>query len=184
MNAMRHGAVAGNAHDRHPENGPVGGQHEPPTPSLDQSGTTRLPAKAPRLRGMQVQVDSSWLLENVVTLWGYLVGAIEYLVVTVRRRARRAWSAVDPSTLPAFPPEPFTYVAATNSGAPLAALSTRRPGGDMDDCTTVTRMPRVCPTTVGALVSVSEGLVPSLESRARGGSPVPHLFRADPRRVE
>lgn len=52
-----------------------------PSPADGTSGTR---GKAPRVRGMKVQVDSSWLLENVVTLWSHLVGAVEYLVITVR----------------------------------------------------------------------------------------------------
>lgn len=39
--------------------------------------------KAPRVKGMRVNVDSSWLLENVVILYGHAIGAIQYIVVIV-----------------------------------------------------------------------------------------------------
>lgn len=37
--------------------------------------------KAPRMKGMRVNVDSTWLLENVVILYGHSIGAIQYIVV-------------------------------------------------------------------------------------------------------
>lgn len=100
-NTVRHGVIQGLAlvpeaaeeHQRgRQEDRWAGGLQDPLTLPTEQSHEgTGLAAngKAPRRRGLQVQVDSNWLLENVVILWGYLVGAIEYLVVTVREKTHR-----------------------------------------------------------------------------------------------
>jgi hypothetical protein len=52
-------------------------------PGQGSATSGRTTGKAPRVKGLQVQVDSSWLLENVIILWGYLVGSIEYLLVAL-----------------------------------------------------------------------------------------------------
>lgn len=41
------------------------------------------PGKVPRLKGVEVQIELSWLLETLATLWGHFVGAIEYAIVTL-----------------------------------------------------------------------------------------------------
>ncbi|PWN32568.1 uncharacterized protein FA14DRAFT_181252 [Meira miltonrushii] len=65
-------------------------QPPPNTQQRQRSGIAeplRMPranaGKAPRMKGMRVNVDSSWLLENVVILYGHAIGAIQYIVVIV-----------------------------------------------------------------------------------------------------
>lgn len=65
----------------------LGGLQDPsrlPSELADTSGPTI--GKAPRAKGLKVQVDSSWFLENVIILWGYLVGVIEYLIIAVSKK--------------------------------------------------------------------------------------------------
>lgn len=72
----------------------LGGLQDPlrlPTDLADISGSTR--GKAPRVKGLKVQVDSSWFLENFIILWGYLIGFIEYLIIAVSEEedVRKYW---------------------------------------------------------------------------------------------
>lgn len=49
----------------------------------DADGRPVRPGKVPRIKGVEVQIELSWLLENLATLWGHAVGAIEYAIVTL-----------------------------------------------------------------------------------------------------
>lgn len=75
----RHGALPGNV-----ERAPSGpGLREPLR--LGINGIT--PGKrAPRHKGVRVDVDTAWIMEHAITLWGHLMGALEYLIVAVRIR--------------------------------------------------------------------------------------------------
>lgn len=62
----------------------TGGMLDPlilPENASAPNGTTK--KRAPRKKGVTVEVDTCWLLENVVIMWGAFVGAIEYLSVVV-----------------------------------------------------------------------------------------------------
>ncbi|UZJ54070.1 hypothetical protein CBS101457_003390 [Exobasidium rhododendri] len=78
-------------------------EEEPMMPMDESQAVLRLPVqassvgrigKAPRIRGVSVEVDFNWLLENVIGCWSSLVGAIEYLVIIL------ALPTLSPTSLP------------------------------------------------------------------------------------
>lgn len=67
------------------------GNRVPVRPASTSSGITladplRLPTsgKAPRMTGMRVRVETTWLAENLITFFGHLIGALQYAIVAVR----------------------------------------------------------------------------------------------------
>lgn len=75
--------------------GPEDMAHAPAaSPATGLAEPLRMPTagKAPRLSGMRVNVDTSWLLENFVILYGHIVGALQYVIIVVSHRKPNSFS--------------------------------------------------------------------------------------------
>lgn len=62
----------------------TGSAPTPATPTAAAATTaTAQPKRAPRVRGLHVRVETAWLVENAIALYGRLVGATIYSFITV-----------------------------------------------------------------------------------------------------